>query len=221
MSISYQFGDVDAHGAMIRSQAASLESEHQASFAMCWLPVTSGVARVRWLARSSSPSWVGTSRRSTSRPTATARRCRPPATTCRAPTRQSGPAGPDAYPGGRNTPSITMPGVFCFFGYNRYPCCGRRTICCSRADHARARAGWRPAAYSATAAQPPRMVVDAKLAALARWLSVGVYVGSAVTNARRYWAERLARSCQMGYRFAGQVLPVCRRTSSSPVQPRS
>ncbi|MGC2347279.1 MAG: type VII secretion protein EsxI, partial [Mycobacterium sp.] len=25
MSISYQFGDVDAHGAMIRSQAASLE----------------------------------------------------------------------------------------------------------------------------------------------------------------------------------------------------
>ncbi len=29
MSISYQFGDVDAHGAMIRSQAASLESEHQ------------------------------------------------------------------------------------------------------------------------------------------------------------------------------------------------
>ena len=30
MSISYQFGDVDAHGAMIRSQAASLEAEHQA-----------------------------------------------------------------------------------------------------------------------------------------------------------------------------------------------
>src|ERR1700689_17337 len=29
MSISYQFGDVDAHGAMIRSQAASLEQEHQ------------------------------------------------------------------------------------------------------------------------------------------------------------------------------------------------
>ena len=29
MSISYQFGDVDAHGAMIRSQAASLEAEHQ------------------------------------------------------------------------------------------------------------------------------------------------------------------------------------------------
>jgi hypothetical protein len=29
MSISYQFGDVDAHGAMIRSQAASLEAEPQ------------------------------------------------------------------------------------------------------------------------------------------------------------------------------------------------
>ncbi len=29
MSISYQFGDVDAHGAMIRAQAASLEAEHQ------------------------------------------------------------------------------------------------------------------------------------------------------------------------------------------------
>src|SRR6204780_3129249 len=29
MSISYQFGDVDAHGALIRSQAASLEQEHQ------------------------------------------------------------------------------------------------------------------------------------------------------------------------------------------------
>ena len=29
MTISYQFGDVDAHGALIRSQAASLEAEHQ------------------------------------------------------------------------------------------------------------------------------------------------------------------------------------------------
>ena len=29
MSINYQFGDVDTHGAMIRSQAASLEAEHQ------------------------------------------------------------------------------------------------------------------------------------------------------------------------------------------------
>ena len=30
MSINYQFGDVDAHGAMIRAQAVSLEAEHQA-----------------------------------------------------------------------------------------------------------------------------------------------------------------------------------------------
>src|ERR1700712_5151468 len=62
---------------------------------MCWLPVTSGAARVRWPARSSFPSWDATSRPSTSRPTATARRCRPPATTCRAPTPPSAAAGPD------------------------------------------------------------------------------------------------------------------------------
>lgn len=30
MTINYQFGDVDAHGAMIRAQAAALEAEHQA-----------------------------------------------------------------------------------------------------------------------------------------------------------------------------------------------
>ena len=29
MSINYQFGDVDAHGATIRAQAAALEQEHQ------------------------------------------------------------------------------------------------------------------------------------------------------------------------------------------------
>jgi uncharacterized protein YukE len=29
-TINYQFGDVDAHGALIRAQAASLEAEHQA-----------------------------------------------------------------------------------------------------------------------------------------------------------------------------------------------
>src|ERR1700691_2316576 len=61
---------------------------------MCWLPVTSGAVRVRWPARSSSPSWVATSRPSTSKPTPTARRCRPPATTCRAPTPPSAAAGP-------------------------------------------------------------------------------------------------------------------------------
>lgn len=30
MSITYQFGDVDAHGITIRAQAGSLEAEHQA-----------------------------------------------------------------------------------------------------------------------------------------------------------------------------------------------
>lgn len=29
MTINYQFGDVDAHGALIRAQAANLEAEHQ------------------------------------------------------------------------------------------------------------------------------------------------------------------------------------------------
>ncbi|MEZ0364596.1 MULTISPECIES: WXG100 family type VII secretion target [Mycobacterium] len=33
MSINYQFGDVDAHGALIKAQAASLEAEHQAIIA--------------------------------------------------------------------------------------------------------------------------------------------------------------------------------------------
>ncbi|AKN16575.1 putative ESAT-6 like protein ESXI (ESAT-6 like protein 1) [Mycobacterium haemophilum DSM 44634] len=32
-SINYQFGDVDAHGATIRAQAASLEATHQAILA--------------------------------------------------------------------------------------------------------------------------------------------------------------------------------------------
>jgi uncharacterized protein YukE len=30
MTINYQFGDVDTHGATIRAQAAALEQEHQA-----------------------------------------------------------------------------------------------------------------------------------------------------------------------------------------------
>ncbi|MCG3242177.1 WXG100 family type VII secretion target [Mycobacterium avium] len=43
MSINYQFGDVDAHGALIRAQAASLEAEHQAIIRDV-LPVTWGGA---------------------------------------------------------------------------------------------------------------------------------------------------------------------------------
>jgi uncharacterized protein YukE len=31
MTLSYQFGDVDAHGSTIRAQAAPLEAEHQAT----------------------------------------------------------------------------------------------------------------------------------------------------------------------------------------------
>ncbi|BBY07988.1 WXG100 family type VII secretion target [Mycobacterium noviomagense] len=30
MTINYQFGDVDAHGALIRAQALAMEAEHQA-----------------------------------------------------------------------------------------------------------------------------------------------------------------------------------------------
>ena len=33
MSINYKFGDIDAHGATIRAQAASLEATHQAILA--------------------------------------------------------------------------------------------------------------------------------------------------------------------------------------------
>ncbi|RFZ56321.1 putative ESAT-6-like protein 6 [Mycobacterium marinum] len=92
MTINYQFGDVDAHGALIRAQAASLEAEHQAivrdvlaagdfwggagsvacqefitqlgrNFQVIYEQANShGQAPVRWLARSSSPSWVATSR---------------------------------------------------------------------------------------------------------------------------------------------------------------
>jgi uncharacterized protein YukE len=36
MSINYQFGDVDAHGALIRAQAANLEAEHQAIVRDFW-----------------------------------------------------------------------------------------------------------------------------------------------------------------------------------------
>lgn len=69
MSINYQFGDVDAHGALIRAQAASLEAEHQAIIRDVLAAGDFGAVRVRWPAKSSSPSWAATSRSSTSRPT--------------------------------------------------------------------------------------------------------------------------------------------------------
>jgi hypothetical protein len=62
MTINYQFGDVDAHGALIRAQAASLEAEHQAIVRDVLAAGDYWGAPVRWRARSSSPSWVATSR---------------------------------------------------------------------------------------------------------------------------------------------------------------
>ena len=49
MSISYQFGDVDAHGALIRSQAASLESEHQSIVRDVLAGLDRMVSRLRYL----------------------------------------------------------------------------------------------------------------------------------------------------------------------------
>ena len=81
MSISYQFGDVDAHGALIRAQAASLEAEHQAIVrdVLAAGDFWGGSGSVA--CRSSSPNWAATSRSSINRPTPTARRCNRPATT--------------------------------------------------------------------------------------------------------------------------------------------
>ena len=95
MSISYQFGDVDAHGALIRSQAASLEAEHQSIVrdvlaAGDFWGGSGSVACQEFITQ------LGRNfQTSTSRPTPTARRCRPPATTWPAPTPPSGEAGPD------------------------------------------------------------------------------------------------------------------------------
>ncbi|CKM54784.1 putative esat-6 like protein [Mycobacterium tuberculosis] len=63
MTINYQFGDVDAHGAMIRAQAGLLEAEHQAivrdvlAAGDFW-----GGAGSVGLPRGSLPSWAVTSR---------------------------------------------------------------------------------------------------------------------------------------------------------------
>lgn len=59
MTINYQFGDVDAHGATIRAQAASLEASTRPSSAMCWPPGTFGVVPGRPRVSGSSPSWAG------------------------------------------------------------------------------------------------------------------------------------------------------------------
>ncbi|CKO73903.1 ESAT-6 like protein ESXI [Mycobacterium tuberculosis] len=62
MTINYQFGDVDAHGAMIRAQAGSLEAEHQAIISDVLTASAFGAAPVRRPARGSLPSWAVTSR---------------------------------------------------------------------------------------------------------------------------------------------------------------
>src|SRR6185437_2890487 len=108
MSISYQFGDVDAHGALIRAQDASLEAEHQAIVrdvlaAGDFWGGSGSVACQEFITQ-----LAATSRPSTSKPTPTAKKSRPPATTCRAPTPPSAPAGPDASP---TTVVRTPPGV--------------------------------------------------------------------------------------------------------------
>lgn len=62
MTINYQFGDVDAHGAMIRAQAAALEAEHQAIVRDVLAAGDFGVVPGRWPARSSSLRWAAISR---------------------------------------------------------------------------------------------------------------------------------------------------------------
>ena len=62
MTINYQFGDVDAHGALIRAQAASLEAEHESIVRDVLAAATFGAVPGRRRASSSSPSWVVTSR---------------------------------------------------------------------------------------------------------------------------------------------------------------
>lgn len=94
MSINYQFGDVDAHGALIRAQAASLEAEHQAIIRDVLAAGDFGAVRVRWPAKSSSPSWAATSRSSTSRPTPMGKKSKPPGPTWPPPTAPLDPAGP-------------------------------------------------------------------------------------------------------------------------------
>lgn len=62
MTINYQFGDVDAHGALIRAQATAMEAEHQAIIRDVLAAGDFWAAPGRRAARSSSPSWDATSR---------------------------------------------------------------------------------------------------------------------------------------------------------------
>ena len=96
MSINYQFGDVDAHGALIRAQAASLKSEHQAIVrdvlaAGDFWGGAGSVACQEFITQ------LGRTRWSPNKPTPTGKRYRPPAATWPAPTAPSAPAGPDRW----------------------------------------------------------------------------------------------------------------------------
>lgn len=94
MTINYQFGDVDAHGALIRAQAASLEAEHQAiirdvlAAGDFWGGAGSVACQqfITALGRNFQVIYEQAG--------AHGQRCKPPATTWPAPTPPSAPAGP-------------------------------------------------------------------------------------------------------------------------------
>ena len=95
MSISYQFGDVDAHGALIRSQAASLEAEHQSIVrdvlaAGDFWGGSGSVACQEFITQLGRNFQVIYQQANSH-----GQRCRPQATTCRPPTAPSAPAGPN------------------------------------------------------------------------------------------------------------------------------
>src|ERR1700760_3944916 len=98
MSISYQFGDVDAHGALIRSQAASLEAEHQSivrdvlAAGDFWGGAGSVACQefITQLGRNFQVIYEQANSHG--------QRCRPPATTCRPLTAPSAAAGPKSHP---------------------------------------------------------------------------------------------------------------------------
>ncbi|EUA29890.1 putative ESAT-6-like protein 6 [Mycobacterium xenopi 4042] len=98
MTINYQFGDVDAHGATIRAQAAALEAEHQAiirdvlAAGDFWGGAGSTACQqfITELGRNFQVIYEQAN--------ATAKRCKPPAATWPAPTAPSAPAGPNNQP---------------------------------------------------------------------------------------------------------------------------
>ncbi|SGL14494.1 Esat-6 like protein EsxO [Mycobacterium tuberculosis] len=94
MTINYQFGDVDAHGAMIRAQAGLLEAEHQAIVrdvlaAGDFWGGAGSVACQEFITQ------LGRNFQVIYEQANAGRRCRLPATTWHKPTAPSAPAGPD------------------------------------------------------------------------------------------------------------------------------